>query len=154
MKNFQHGLLSEMEAEWLDQVENTQAGGAPEGPCLKQKPTLRTWPERFVRIEGKALNVYGSPAVPVRNATPSLCPLVCLAVLPGRLRVVSCEADWKHTDRAEPEGCGWLLSRARRTAHAAARSPTARAARSPKAWSVGARPPTPSLSSSVPTSWA
>ena len=96
MKNFQHGLLSEMEAEWLDQVENTQAGGAPEGPCLKQKPTLRTWPERFVRIEGKALNVYGSPAVPVRNATPSLslCPLVCLAVLPGRLRVVSCEADW------------------------------------------------------------
>ena len=54
MKNFQHGLLSEMEAEWLDQVENTQAGGAPEGPCLKQKPTLRTWPERFVRIEGKA----------------------------------------------------------------------------------------------------
>ena len=72
MKNFQHGLLSEMEAEWLDQVENTQAGGAPEGPCLKQKPTLRTWPERFVRIEGKALNVYGSPAVPVRNATPAL----------------------------------------------------------------------------------
>ena len=80
MKNFQHGLLSEMEAEWLDQVENTQAGGAPEGPCLKQKPTLRTWPERFVRIEGKALNVYGSPAVPVRNTTPLLC---LSASLPG-----------------------------------------------------------------------
>ena len=30
----------------------------PSGPCWKQKPTLRTWPLRYVRIEGKSLNVY------------------------------------------------------------------------------------------------
>eukprot|EP01043_Picozoa_sp_COSAG02_P050851 COSAG02_NODE_5278_length_4477_cov_8.389447_3_plen_341_part_01 len=31
---------------------------APFGPCWKQKPTLRTWPLRYVRIEGKSINVY------------------------------------------------------------------------------------------------
>ena len=30
----------------------------PFGPCWKQKPTLRTWPLRYARIEGKSLNVY------------------------------------------------------------------------------------------------
>jgi len=34
------------------------ASEGPHGPCWKQKPTLRTWPLRYVRIKGKSLNVY------------------------------------------------------------------------------------------------
>eukprot|EP01046_Picozoa_sp_COSAG06_P071877 COSAG06_NODE_20768_length_782_cov_0.939971_1_plen_116_part_10 len=30
----------------------------PEGICWKQKPTLRNWPQRYAKIEGKRLNVY------------------------------------------------------------------------------------------------
>jgi serine/threonine protein kinase len=30
----------------------------PFGVCWKQKPTVRTWPMRYARIEGKSLNVY------------------------------------------------------------------------------------------------
>ena len=33
-------------------------GSPPEGICLKQKPTLRTWPTRYIRIQGKSLNVF------------------------------------------------------------------------------------------------
>ena len=30
----------------------------PEGIVYKKKPTLRTWPKRYIKIEGKSLNVY------------------------------------------------------------------------------------------------
>ena len=33
----------------------------PEAVCMKQKPTLRTWPARYVRIQGKSLLVFQSP---------------------------------------------------------------------------------------------
>jgi hypothetical protein len=32
----------------------------PSGRCWKQKPTLRTWPLRYIRIFGKALKVYAA----------------------------------------------------------------------------------------------
>jgi hypothetical protein len=34
------------------------AGDPPMGYCWKQKPKGRWWPKRYVKIEGKALNVY------------------------------------------------------------------------------------------------
>jgi hypothetical protein len=30
----------------------------PEGPCKKQKPTLRTWPDRYLKISGNSLLVF------------------------------------------------------------------------------------------------
>jgi hypothetical protein len=57
---FQHRLLQELEAEWNSQLAAVAAEKLkpPEGVCYKQRPTLRTWPARYVRIEGKAFNVY------------------------------------------------------------------------------------------------
>ena len=43
------------------------AAGPPEGECWKQKPTLRTWPACFARIEGRGLSFYDHP--------PSIKPL-------------------------------------------------------------------------------
>lgn len=56
---FQHRLLQELEAEWNSQLAAVDAEKlqAPEGVCYKQRPTLRSWPARYVRIEGKAFNV-------------------------------------------------------------------------------------------------
>ena len=39
-------------------MEAPAAWKPPHGMCWKQKPTLRTWPMRYARVEGKALNVY------------------------------------------------------------------------------------------------
>jgi len=41
----------------------TQSGGSdeippPEGIVYKKRPTLKTWPKRYIKIEGKSLNVY------------------------------------------------------------------------------------------------
>jgi NACalpha-BTF3-like transcription factor/pimeloyl-ACP methyl ester carboxylesterase len=30
-------------------------------PCWKQKPRMRTWPLRYIKLEGRSLNVYESP---------------------------------------------------------------------------------------------
>ena len=56
---FQHRLLQELEMEWNSQLAAVAAEKLkpPEGVCYKQKPTLRTWPARYVRIEGKSFNV-------------------------------------------------------------------------------------------------
>ena len=35
------------------------AATPPKGNAWKQKPTLRLWPLRYARIEGRSLNVYG-----------------------------------------------------------------------------------------------
>lgn len=57
---FQHRLLQELEAEWNSQLAAVAAEKLkpPEGVCYKQRPTVRTWPARYVRIEGRAFNVY------------------------------------------------------------------------------------------------
>ena len=56
---FQHRLLQELEAEWISQLAAAAPDKLkpPEGVCYKQRPTMRTWPARYVRIEGKAFNV-------------------------------------------------------------------------------------------------
>ena len=31
----------------------------PEAACRKQKPTLKTWPDRYIKIQGNSLLVFG-----------------------------------------------------------------------------------------------
>jgi hypothetical protein len=44
----------------LQRHDSSHMSGArpPEGVCIKQKPTMRTWPTRYIRLEGKSLNVF------------------------------------------------------------------------------------------------
>lgn len=47
--------------EQLQQVEPPGLPAEPpSGSCYKQKPTLRTWEKRFVRIQGRSLNFYAN----------------------------------------------------------------------------------------------
>ena len=39
-------------------VVDTHACRPPEAACKKQKPALKTWPDRYVKVQGKSLLVF------------------------------------------------------------------------------------------------
>jgi len=58
----------------MEQDLTSSARVPPEGPCKKQKPTLRTWPDRYLKISGNSLLVFNKEGdtIPRRSSILNL----------------------------------------------------------------------------------
>ena len=55
----------------------------PSAECYKQKPTLRTWKKRYVRIQGRSLNFYDNEDVETPRGSSIADVTGCEVTTPG-----------------------------------------------------------------------